>query len=49
MVSAQDSETQGILPWPGLAFFSFTQGLVCFSGLLWPLVINYVLFSFCSS
>lgn len=30
MVSAQDNETQGILPWPGLAFFSFTKVLFVF-------------------
>lgn len=48
MISTQDSEAQGILPWPGLAFFSFTQGLVCFSGLIWPLVINNVVFPFSS-
>lgn len=48
MISAQDNEAQGILPWPGLAFFSFTQGPVCFPGLIWPLVINYALFPFSS-
>lgn len=49
MISVQDSEAQGILPWPRLAFFLFTHGLVCFSGLTEPLVINSVVLSFSSS